>query len=225
MKNDPKQKTGTQISGKKNPAYDLKRIYKRTLNISTGITLTLFVSIGILFPTFAANSKKMERKSIVIETVDIPETRQIKRPPPPRPAIPIATESNDVPDDITIATTDLDFDQLVMDVPPPPPETIQETEEEILEFFTVEKKPEIVKQVPPEYPKVARKAGIQGTVIIKVLIDKDGSVAQATVVKGKDILQKPALDAIYQYRFSPALQNDKPVKVWLVMPIRFQLTD
>ncbi len=213
-----------EIPRTKNSAHDLKRTYKRKLHICTGIAFILHMSMGIVFPTFTASTRKVERPRILIETVDIPETRQIYRAPPPRPSIPIATESEDVPDDVTIETTDLDFEHISIDVPPPPEQTvIEEPEEEILEYFMVETKPEIIKQVTPDYPKVALKAGIEGTVILKVLIDKDGSVAQATAVKGKEIFQKAALNAIYQYRFSPARQNDRPVKVYLVMPIRFRL--
>lgn len=216
-----------QIPRTKNPVHDLKRDYNRTLSICVGITFTLHVGIVVVFPTFLANARRIERLPIVIETVDIPETRQIKRsPPPPRPTVPIATESTDVPDDVTIETTDLDLERISIVLPPAPSEAMEDgTEEEVIEFFKVEKKPQIIKQVPPGYPVLARKAGIEGTVILKVLVDKDGSVAQATVVKGKSILEKAALQAIYQYRFSPGLQNDKPVKVWLIMPILFQLVD
>ena len=216
----------SEIPRTKNPDCDLKRTYKRVFRTSMAIAFILHVGIGIMFPTFTSGTRKIERKTIVIENVDIPETRQIHRaPPPPRPSIPIATESEDVPDDVTIETTDLDFDKVDLHVPPPPGENtvIEEPEEEILEYFMVEEKPEIIKQVAPEYPKVALKAGIEGTVHLKVLVGKDGKVEQATAVKGKEIFHKPALQAIHQYLFKPARQNDRPVKVYLVMPIRFRI--
>ena len=216
----------SEIPRTKNPDHDLKRTYKRVFRTSMAIAFILHVGIGIMFPTFTSGTRKIERKTIVIENVDIPETRQIHRaPPPPRPSIPIATESEDVPDDVTIETTDLDFDKVDLHVPPPPGENtvIEEPEEEILEYFMVEEKPEIIKQVAPEYPKVALKAGIEGTVHLKVLVGKDGKVEQATAVKGKEIFHKPALQAIHQYLFKPARQNDRPVKVYLVMPIRFRI--
>ena len=216
----------SEIPRTKNPDCDLKRTYKRVFRTSMAIAFILHVGIGIMFPTFTSGTRKIERKTIVIENVDIPETRQIHRaPPPPRPSIPIATESEDVPDDVTIETTDLDFDKVDLHVPPPPGENtvIEEPEEEILEYFMVEEKPAIIKQVAPEYPKVALKAGIEGTVHLKVLVGKDGKVEQATAVKGKEIFHKPALQAIHQYLFKPARQNDRPVKVYLVMPIRFRI--
>ena len=215
-----------EIPRTKNPACDIKRTYKRTFRISMGIAFILHVGMWVMFPTFTAGTRKIERRTIVIENVDIPETRQIHRaPPPPRPSIPIATESVDVPDDVTIETTDLDFDKVDLHVPPPPGETtiIEEPEEEILEYFMVEEKPVIIKRGTLEYPKVALKAGIEGTVHLKVLVGKDGNVEQAAAVKGKEIFYKAALQAVHQYRFKPARQNDRPVKVYLVMPIRFRI--
>lgn len=216
-----------EVPRTKNPACDIKRTYKRTFRISMGIAFILHVSMWIMFPTFTAGTRKIERRTIVIENVEIPETRQIHRaPPPPRPSIPIATESEDVPDDVTIETTDLDFDEVSLDVPPPPGETtvIEEPEEEILEYFMVEEKPVLIKGVAPVYPKVALKANIEGSIHLKVLLGKDGKVEQATVVKGKEVFRKAALQAAYQYRFKPARQNDRPVKVYLVMPITFRIT-
>ena len=216
-----------EIPRTKNPDCDLKRTYKRIFRISMGIAFILHVGTGMMFPTFTAGTRKIERRTIVIENVDIPETRQIHRaPPPPRPSIPIATESADVPDDVTIETTDLDFDKVDLHVPPPPggEETvIVEPEEEILEYFMVEEKPVVIKQGTLVYPPVALKAGIEGTVHLKVLVGKDGVVEQADAVKGKEIFYKAALTAVHQYRFKPARQNDRPVKVYLVMPIRFRI--
>lgn len=217
-----------EIPRNKNPDYDIKRTYKRTFRVSVIIAFILHVAMGMMFPTFTSSTRKIERRTIIIENVDIPETRQIHRaPPPPRPSIPIATESEEVPDDVTIETTDLDFDKVDLHVPPPPVETaaIEEPEEEILEYFMVEEKPVVIKGVAPVYPPVALKAGIEGTIHLKVLVGKDGMVEQAVVIKGKDIFQKAALQAVHQYRFKPARQNDRPVKVYLVMPIRFRITN
>ena len=217
-----------EIPRTKNPDFDLKRTYKRIFRVSMGIAFILHVGIGMMFPTFTAGTRKIERRTIVIENVDIPETRQIHRaPPPPRPSIPIATESEDVPDDVTIETTDLDFDKVDLHVPPPPGDDIAaivEPEEEILEYFMVEEKPVLIHRVAPVYPPVALKAGIEGTVHLKILVDKAGVVEQANAVKGKEIFYKAALQSVNQYRFKPARQNDRPVKVYLVIPIRFRIT-
>ena len=109
--------------------------------------------------SFRPSKSKPTRKPqapVIIELEQIPETRQERRPPPPpRPVVPIPTDSEDIPDDVTIETTELDlFDDL-----PPPPEfeelptiEVEEEEEEIVDLWKVEKKPVRKKQVQPAIP-------------------------------------------------------------------------
>jgi len=140
--------------------------------------------------------------------------------------VPIETESDDVPDDVTIETTDLDFDEAPIDLPPPPPPGSQdvEEEEEIIEFWAVETEPKKIKQPPPVYPEVARKAGLEGTVFVEFVVGANGRVKSARVIRGPAIFHEPALNAVYQFTFEPAIQNDKPVSVRMTQPIRFKLT-
>ena len=187
------------------------------------ITFVLHTAVVVIFPTFEASASNRQKKQIIIENVDIPETQQIKRPPPPpRPAVPIETESDDVPDDVTIESTDLDFDDAMVDMPPPPPPGSRD-EEEILEFYMVEQKPELVHSVNPIYPEIARKAGLTGKVFLKFLVDKSGRVSNVTVLKGQEIFRQAAIDAILQFKFKPAQQNDRPVSVWMTQPMSFRL--
>jgi len=91
-------------------------------------------------------------------------------------------------------------------------------------FIEVDKAPELKSQLKPEYPKLAKLAGIQGTVYLKLLIDEKGNVAKAKVEKGvKDMLDDAALASAKKAMFSPALIKDKPVKVWVILPIAFKL--
>lgn len=208
----------------KAPEADLRRGYNKVFGICSMITFVLHTGVAVIFPTFESDASSKRKKQIIIETVDIPETRQIKRPPPPpRPAVPIETESDDVPDDVTIESTDLDFDDAMVDLPPPPPPGDDDEEEEILEFYMVEQKPELVHQVAPSYPEIARKAGLSGKVFLRFLVDKNGRVSNVTVSRGQEIFRQSAVDAILQFRFKPAQQNDKPVSVWMTQPITFRL--
>ena len=69
---------------------------------------------------------------------------------PPRPALPIETESDDVPDDVTIETTDLELEDVPVNLPPPPPpaggEQAPFEEEEILDVWKVEQKPRLIRR-------------------------------------------------------------------------------
>ena len=214
----------------KQPAADLKRQYNRTFGVSVALTLILHVTAILPFQQFDFGEAPMRGPQIVIAMEDIPETRQIQRPPPlPRPAVPIETESEDVPDDVTIESTDLDFDEALLNLPqPPPPGSREETgalEEEVIEFWAVEEAPVPIREVYPKYPEVARRAGLEGTVFVQFVVGRDGTVKQVSVVRGPQMFRQPAVDAVMLFLFKPALQNDKPVQVRMTRPIRFRLGD
>lgn len=106
-----------------------------------------------------------------------------------------------------------------------------ETREEIpshTKFIPVEKQPgmdmvELQKSV--EYPKLAKEANIEGRVIVRALIDKSGMVRK-TMIEYTDnsMLNKAAINAIENYKnFTPAIQNNKAVTVWISIPIKFKL--
>jgi TonB family protein len=91
-------------------------------------------------------------------------------------------------------------------------------------FIQVDKVPALVSALKPVYPNSAKLAGMEGTVYLKLLIDEKGKVAKAKVEQGvKNILDNAALAAAKKAIFSPALINNKPVKVWVVLPIAFKL--
>lgn len=97
-------------------------------------------------------------------------------------------------------------------------------EEEPADFVPVEKQPVPVKQVVPEYPDIARRAGIEGTVWVKILVDKEGKAKKALVMKSDaEIFNEPAIKAALQMVFTPAMMNNGPVAVWAAMPFRFKL--
>ena len=206
----------------KNPEADLKLKYKRVFWICAAISFAFHSLTAIIFPTFDIAAAARRKDQVIIQMEDIPETQQIKRPPPPpRPAEPIETESEDVPDDLTIESTDLDFDEAFVDMPPPPPPGGME--EEIMEFWKVEQKPVPIKTVAPVYPNIARKAEIEGRVFVQFVVGTDGRVRNVRVLKGPEIFRQAAIDAVKQFVFQAAVQNDKPVQVQMVQPINFTL--
>lgn len=201
----------------KNPEVDLRNKYPKWMEI--GIVVALGV-ITILFYSFKdfKSSYKLEKLDISIENVDIPQTEQFQRPPPPaRPAIPIESENEDIPEDLTIEETEVNFNESVENLPPP------EEEEPIVPFFALSEKPEVVRQAKPEYPELARKAGIEGRVTVKVLINTQGDVERVEVVKGHPMLDDAAVEAAKKWKFKPGKQRDRTVKVWMNIPIDFKL--
>ncbi|MDC2619340.1 energy transducer TonB, partial [Bacteroides ovatus] len=78
-----------------------------------------------------------------------------------------------------------------------------------------------------QYPEIARKNGIQGRVIVGVVVDKNGSVTNLTILKSIDpYLDKEAIRVIrLMPKWKPGTQMDKPVKVKYAIPVSFKLAD
>lgn len=89
------------------------------------------------------------------------------------------------------------------------------------DFVYYEDEPVPVTTVKPNYPEFAREAQIQGTVILHVLVGKDGRVKNVKVIRGVTGLNDAAVEAIKRWVFKPALSNNKPVAVWVEVPINF----
>jgi protein TonB len=75
----------------------------------------------------------------------------------------------------------------------------------------------------PDYPGWARDQGIQGRVVLHVLVGRDGRVTRITVLRDVTGLTQAARDAIAQWRFHPALSGRNAVAVWVEIPIEFKL--
>jgi protein TonB len=203
---------------KKDPEADLRLKYRKTLEISTIFALLIMIFTFYAFKKFEVGIKLPTSIDIKIEVIDIPPTEQIQRPPPPaRPAIPIESEDDELLDDVTIDETDVVFE--VNDAPPPPPPE----DDEVFEFFAVSEKPSLIKKAIPKYPDLARKAQIEGKVVITVTIDKKGIVENAVVFKSVPMLDEAAQAAALQCTFKPAKQRDKFVKVKMNIPFDFHL--
>jgi protein TonB len=79
--------------------------------------------------------------------------------------------------------------------------------------------------VPPEYPALARSAHAQGVVILEAVIDAHGIVTSVRVLRSIPLLDKAAVEAVQQWRFTPALLNNEPVPVVMTVTVNFTLQD
>ncbi len=120
--------------------------------------------------------------------------------------------------------------------PPPPPAPKEEPKPEVKEvenkIFTVaEQMPSFKGNVNQwlsthiSYPAVAAENNIQGRVIVKFVVGKDGSVSQAQIVRGVDAsLDKEALRVVNSMpKWNPGMNNGQPANVWFTLPITFKL--
>lgn len=86
--------------------------------------------------------------------------------------------------------------------------------------------PVLVSQTKIEYPAVARAQRLTGTVIISALIDEQGNVAEARVIRGATAnvgFNQAALDNVKRRKYKPATQNGKPGRAWVAIQIDFKL--
>jgi len=81
-----------------------------------------------------------------------------------------------------------------------------------------------LRNVDPVYPELARRAGVEGVVIIECTIDPRGWVAGARVLRGHPLLDAAALDAVQQWLYRPTLLNGAPVSVVMTVTVNFRLT-
>lgn len=203
----------------KDPQVDLRNKYARWVEWSLIITLVVVIGLFYAFKKFESSVKLQKVLDKNIETIEIPPTEQIQKPPPPaRPKIPIESQDEDIPEDLTIEEKMFEFNQQTEELPPPPQE-----EEPIVPFYALSDKPVEIKHVVPVYPELAKKAGIEGTVVVKVLVNTKGDVEKVEVLKSHPLLDEAAIEAAKQFKFKPGKQRDKFVKVWVSIPFNFKL--
>lgn len=83
--------------------------------------------------------------------------------------------------------------------------------------------PVVVVRVPPEYPELARRAGVEGVVVLHALVGRDGRVLKVRILASHPLLDAAAEEAVAQWVFVPAKTAGRPVPVWVSIPLRFSL--
>jgi protein TonB len=81
----------------------------------------------------------------------------------------------------------------------------------------------LIRQVQPVYPQIAKTAHVSGTVVLHAIISKDGSIEELTYVSGPPLLMKAAMDAVHQWRYKPTLLNGEAVDVDTTISVVFTL--
>ena len=83
--------------------------------------------------------------------------------------------------------------------------------------------PKILSTIQINYPEEAKKNGITGKVLLKILVSKTGFVDQVVVIKSIPGLDKAALEAVKKLKFKPGKYQGKPVDTWIKLPINFEI--
>ena len=197
----------------------LKFKYPLVIRLATLFSIILLILTFLIYPRYLGliELEDVELQEIIIE--NIPQTQQIEKPPPPaRPSVPVESEDEDIADDLTIEETDLDSFE-AWDAPPPPPEGPR------VKFIPYDDPPQPLSSIRPVYPEIAQEAGIEGTVVVQVFVDKKGRVQDTLILKGipNTGLDEAAVTAIKKTRFRPAKQRERSVGVWISIPVNFRL--
>jgi TonB family protein len=82
----------------------------------------------------------------------------------------------------------------------------------------------LIHKVQPKYPKAAKKAHIEGTVIVKADIEKDGTIGYLEAISGPAELIPPAMEAVRKRRYSPYLYKNEPIEVRTEIRVNFSLS-
>lgn len=212
---------------RKKPSADLRTYY--TLFLQFGLITVLLIFIVAMKVDLKTETKasNLIQEQEIIKMEDVIQTDQTERPPPPpRPQIPVEVPNDEIiENDILDIDAELSLDQK-LDLPPAPPE---EEEEEEDFFVAVEQMPELIGglaalQKNIKYPEMARRAGIEGRVIVQFIVKEDGSIEDPRVIRGiGGGCDEEAVRAVSQAKFNPGRQRGEPVRVQYSLPVIFQL--
>ena len=168
-----------------------------------------------------------------LKLIELPP--EIEIPPPPeaisRPATPVMAVT-EIDDDITIAPTT--FADNPVDVLPPPPIDEGDADLSAAPVFTpmtvapeIRNRREVEAALLREYPVLLRNAGIGGQVVVWFFISEEGTVLDRRVSQssGLTLLDDAALQVADVFRFTPALNRERIVQVWIEVPITFQVQE
>jgi protein TonB len=186
------------------------------------------LALFAVFPDLS--SADVSTSNSALEAIEIPDNIEI--PPPPeqiaRPATPVVG-SAEIDTDITIAPTTFDANP-IDNLPPPPSASTGDADISRAPTFTpMTVRPELLnrdavsRSLVRNYPPLLRDAGIGGSPVVWFFIDESGNVVKTQLSKpsGYPALDEAALNVAKEMKFSPALNRDKKVQVWVEIPVVF----
>ena len=221
-------------------APELKEVAKKYMFRATTIAMAGAITLYLLSlgTAFIIAHQPHETSVVVVpyRELQAPPPLTDKPPPPkvevaqqvapPTAAAPVPVPDAEAPPEQKIASqeeiaattgTGVTSDQTIQVAP-------QEEElPKLGEYVYYEELPEVITKVNPIYPDLAREANVEGTVMVQALVGKDGKVKDVRVVKSNPMFDQNAVEAVKQWVFKPALANNKPVAVWVGIPVSFKL--
>jgi protein TonB len=244
------------LTAKSYGAFEMKEYIRKSTVKAAIITMSLLLLLLLVYLVIKVVAKPTVKFVAPITTTKLEKITQqeenIPPPPPPPPAYegPAARAGTPVPvpdaeiapdvkdfaknDEVARASSEggdgQDFGGFASNIKVDQPIDVKKEEEPSLDdFIATEKDPEpnyaqLQKNIV--YPEMARRAGLEGKVIIRVLVGKDGKPKPGKVRvedSSNELFNQAALDAIMKTSFTPAIQNGQPIEVPVTVPIVFRL--
>ncbi len=198
---------------------DHKAMYGVRLRVGIFSSVVIFAMLFVFIPYSEPQPYELKRDiATIIEFIPTEIDRIDEPPPEDRPSV-VAEAADQVTDETQVTIADTDLRENPIRITPVGPDI------EIVPYYKLEVKPKPVYSAVPEYPPLPLKAGIEGTTVVKMLVDVDGRVIDVKILKssGNQSLDQAAIAAAMKSTFTPARQRDKLVRVWVARPVRFQL--
>jgi protein TonB len=201
------------------------------MRIAVGIAIVFHVVLLLItLPENPFAIPEAEKPKVyVVQQVRFKPPPPEQKPEIPKPKakkVPIPDPTPDEPEPIRLPEElepDLDLPEtdIIFDIPEGPPP--DEPEGPIMVGGDV-KAPIKEYAPPPQYTEIARKARIQGVVIVQAIVTKQGDVQDVKVLKGLPMgLDTAAAEAVKKWKFKPATLNGKPVDVYYNLTVNFTL--
>jgi len=193
------------------------RYYSVAIRLAAAIAILVVLAAFVVLPKeFVVKPYQLRGNVETVMEALPPELEKIAEPPKvEKPSMPVAAQTEAEVEAKTIETTT--FSEIVR--------RPEETDIPVVPFWKVEVKPQPTSIPTPNYPELARQAGIEGQVVVKALVDITGDVIEASILKSSNnqSLDAAAVEAAYRAKFTPAKQRDQPVRVYVSIPYRFTL--
>jgi protein TonB len=108
---------------------------------------------------------------------------------------------------------------------PPPPVPNKPRKSGPITVISVVEEAKLIVRPTPEYPAIAKIAGIQGTVLLRAIISKDGTIQDLKVISGHPLLVRAAMEAVARWRYQPTLLDGEAVEVATEVEVKFILNE
>jgi protein TonB len=212
----------------RNPKYDLREESRKVMDQALSLSLGLVILVLLTSRDFGPRTPEPVGELQMIEVEDMPGIDQPPMPSAPaRPQIPIATLSEDVPEDVTIFDTLLDTD-----IPASPSwaySNIRAANRGTSGGNSLiwDDPPQLIRMVTPVYPDRARKAGVDGRVDFIILVDEKGDVVEADVVAATPAgyFEQAAREAVLNWKYKPARLRNRAVRARLNQSVYFSFNN